>query len=159
MIRALALILGLLLGLVLAGATGGTVAHLRMLAGERLPGWVAGLDAGSRLVEGSGTLNGAALHWRRQGLGLALDLRGPDWQARGRGQLEGAALRIDDLSGIVPLDWLGAGGGVLALEAGEVLLGPDGSLRAARIDGQARGGQLEGPVTLVWDDGWALSSR
>ena len=160
MIRALALILGLLLGLALAGLAGGTVAHLRTLAGGHLPGWVAGLDGDSGFAEGGGTLNGATLHWRRQGLGLAISLSGPDWQASGRAQLDGTALRIGDLSGIVPLGWLDAGEGVLALEGGEVVLAPDGSLRAARIDGQARGSQPDGPVTLVWEGGtWVLTAR
>lgn len=160
MIRALGLIVGLLLGLALAGLWGGTVGHLRLLAGDRLPGWVAGLDPDSGLNAGRGTLNGAALHWHRDGLGLALSLSGPDWQASGRARLDGAALGIGDLQGLVLLDWLGAGEGLLALEAGEIRLGPRGDLLSARIDGQVRGGQPEGPVTLVWEDGgWVLTAR
>ncbi|MCB1389290.1 MAG: hypothetical protein KDK12_09175 [Rhodobacteraceae bacterium] len=164
MIRALALILGLLLGLTLALLVGGTLGHARMLAartGWELPGWTAGLDESSGITGGRGDLNGAALRWRWDGwTGIEAALTGPDWQAQGRLRPAGTALRVDALGGVVPLDWLGAGPGLLALEAGEVILGLDGALRAARLDGQARGSEPEGAVTLTWDGSdWALASR
>lgn len=159
MIRGFSLLLGLVLGLALAGLWGGTLGHLRQVAGDRLPGWTAGLRADSRLVEGGGLLNGALLHWRRDGAGLALSLDGADWQATGRARLDGAALRIGDLAGIVPLAWLGAGEGMLALDGGEVRLRLDGTPLGARIEGQVRGAGPAGPVTLVWDGTWSLTAR
>ena len=163
MIRAIALILGLTLGLALALLVGGTLGHLRLIlpqTGLTLPEWVAGLEDDSRVAQGRGSLNGAALHWRLTGReGFAVSLSGADWQARGQALPPGAALRIGQLSGVIPLAYLDAGPGLLALAGGEVTLAPDGTLRSGRIEGTARGSEPDGAVALVWNDGWQLISR
>ena len=159
MIRGFAVFLGLWLGLCVAVLFGGTLAHLRM-TGLSLPDWVAGVADDARFTEGRGTLNGAALHWRLSGWsGFDVTLTGPDWQAQGRAEPEGTALRITQIAGIVPLGYLDAGAGDLALEGGEMLVGLDGTLRDGQLEGQARGSDPAGPVTLIWEDGWRLASR
>lgn len=160
MIRALALVLGLLIGLSLAALYAGTLGHLRQ-ANLPLPGWTDTLDAGSRVIEGRGTLNGAALTWRATGLdGLRLSLSGPDWQVQGQGMPGPGGLAISDLSGVLPLGVLGAGEGALVIEAGLLDVAFDGTLREGRIDGTARGSDPEGAVTLVLENGgWILSAR
>lgn len=160
MIRAFAVFLGLWLGLCLALLFGGTLGHLRMVSertGWALPGWVAGLDADSGFTRGHGTLDGAALDWRLAGWdGFDVSLSGPGWQARGRSEPEGAALRIGALSGTLPLERLGAGPGTLALEGGALLVGLDGEVREGRIDGQADGAA----VTLLREGGgWRVANR
>lgn len=157
--RVFALLLGLWLGLCAAALVGGTLGHLR-LTGLSLPGWTGGIDDSARFVEGRGTVQDAALHWRLSGWsGFDVSLTGPDWQARGWAEPEGAALRIGQIAGLVPLDLLGAGAGVLAIEAGEIVAGLDGSLRAGRLEGQARGSATDGPVVAIWNGGWTVSSR
>jgi len=160
MIRVLAVFLGLWLGLCLALLFGGTLGHLRMVSeriGWALPGWVAALDDDSGFTSGQGRLESASLDWRLTGWdGFDLRLTGPDWQATGRAEPEGAALRIGALRGTLPLDWLGAGPGMLALDGGDLLVGLDGEIREGRIDGQASGAA----VTLLWEGGaWRNASR
>lgn len=163
MIRALVLILGLSLGLVLAALVGGTAAHLRLVegwTGGALPGWMARLDADSRLTQGRGTWGEAVFSWRLIGLdGLAVSLTGPDWQAQGQALPGRDGLAIGQLSGVLPLAFLEAGPGMLALEGGMIALSPEGRLRAGQIDGIARGSDPEGSVRLTWDEGWKLAVR
>ncbi|MBN8292963.1 hypothetical protein JI664_13400 [Rhodobacter sp. NTK016B] len=160
MIRAFALVAGLLIGLLLAVLYAGTLGHARQ-AGLPLPVWTETLDAGSRLIEGRGTLAGASLSWRATGLdGVRLSLIGPDWQVQGQGMPGAGGLSVTDLSGIVPLGVLDAGEGALVIDAGALSLAFDGTLREGRIDGTARGSDPDGAVTLVWQDGgWVLSAR
>ncbi|WP_417625849.1 hypothetical protein [Pararhodobacter aggregans] len=160
MIRAFAVFLGLWLGLCLALMFGGTLGHLRMVSdrtGWALPAWVAGLEDDSGFVRGQGTLQGVALDWQLAGWdGFDLRLSGPDWQATARAEPEGAALRIGALAGSLPLERLGAGPGLLALEGGDLLVGLDGEVREGRIDGQTGGAA----VTLLWEGGgWRIASR
>ena len=121
MMRGFALLAGLLLGLAGAIAWGGRLAHLRALAD--LPGWTQGLDADSGLFAGSGTLDDAALRWVwTAGSGWVVTLSGRDWQAQGRAHPRPDGVRIDALSGLVPLALLTGGAGALAVERGTLAL-------------------------------------
>ena len=145
MIRALAVVLGLALGLTAAVAVGGRVGHLRALG--LAPAWTDSLDPDAGLPEGRGTVNGAALSWQWRGLrGWAVTLRGPDWQAQAQGWPRIEGVDLTDLRGVVPLAQLDAGAGVLALEGGALTLGWTGALRAGQVQGQAR----SGPLALRW---------
>ncbi len=149
MMRGFALLAGLLLGLAGAIAWGGRLAHLRALAD--LPGWTQGLDADSGLFAGSGTLDDAALRWVwTAGSGWVVTLSGRDWQAQGRAHPRPDGVRIDALSGLVPLALLTGGAGALAVERGTLALGWDGVLRDGWIDGRGQGGA----VGLAWRNGW-----
>ncbi|WP_068303492.1 hypothetical protein [Pararhodobacter sp. CCB-MM2] len=164
MIRAFLLFLGLWLGLCLAVLLGGTVGHLRQLSdwtGWALPAWTEGLDADAGFRHGAGRLEGARLSWALSGLsGFDVRLSGPDWQASGFATPEGASLRVDQLAGLVPLTWLQAGPGLLSLDGGQLRLGLDGTIDDGQLQGQARGSEPEGAVTLDWTgDGWALAAR
>jgi len=81
-IRALALTLGLLLGLALAILAEGRQVHLSALMGDSLPGWTQAIAADASLIRGSaGPLAGhLALDadWRLARIGLA----GPVWRLR-----------------------------------------------------------------------------
>lgn len=164
MIRAFAVFLGLWLGLCLALLFGGTLGHLRLVSertGWALPGWVAGLDDASRFTRGHGSWEGAVLDWRLAGWdGFDASLSGPGWQARGRAEPEGTALRIGALGGTLPLERLGAGPGMLALEGGALLVGLDGEVREGRFEGRIEG-QAEGPaLSLLWENGgWQMVNR
>ena len=161
MIRAALLLLGLWLGLCLAVLLGGSLGHLRQISdwtGWPLPAWTEGLEPSSGFLGGEGQFRGARLYWALSGLsGFRVGLSGPDWQAEGFATPQGETLVVDDLSGVVPLGWLGAGPGAMGLEGGEMTLGLDGTVRSARIEGTARGAEPSGPVLLEWSDGWVLT--
>lgn len=162
MIRGLVLFLGLWLGLCLAVLFGGSIGHLRQVSdwtGRALPDWTEGIEEGSGFTRGTARIDGARLTWAMSGWsGFDLTLSGADWRAEGFARPSGAVLEVSDLSGIVSLDWLGAGAGAMALQGGALSVGLDGTMRAAQVEGQARGGAVEGPARLTWDNGWALTA-
>lgn len=83
-LAAAALTVGVMAGLVAAVVTGGRMAHLRLVAGETLPAWTAGVPPESGLWQGRmplvlpGGANGppGALRWQL----AVLDHRGPLWR-------------------------------------------------------------------------------
>lgn len=159
MIRFLALVVGLALGLAVAVALNGRVAHLR-LAGLA-PEWMAGFDAGAGLLAGQSRFADATLRWQAVGVDLegprwALVLDGADWQARAEGRADAAGLRLTAITGLVPGAWLHPSGqGILAIRDGAVrIFLPAGVLLDGWLDGQARAlvlapVQVEGEVSLT----------
>lgn len=154
MIRALAVILGLALGLGGAAVVGGRVSHLRGLGLD--PVWSQGLDDAAGILAGQGVLGEGLLRWRWSGVnGWAVSWSGSDWQVQGRATPMLDGLRIDALSGVVPLAALTGDAGALMIEAGALALDLDGALIAGRIEGRATG-----PVALIWQDGgWVAQAR
>lgn len=159
MIRALVVILGLLLGLVLALGLGGQVGHLR--AAGLAPGWMAGLADEAGLRAGRGEVAGAQLRWRFHGVDAlgphwAAQIDGDDWQVRAMVRADLTGLWFQSVEGLVPGSLLAVGGlGLIAVQEGALLLWlPSPMWFEGHLSGVARGlhlgaVQAEGPVTLT----------
>lgn len=166
MMRRLALWLivlaGLALGLALALAVNGRMAHLRALA-LPLPEWGAAIDDSAGLMQGSARLGSVDLGWRLAGLGRA----GPVWQMR----LSGTGLALQ-APAVLVRPGEGARGPVLALSpvAGQVDSGAlpgwpqarleptRGGLRLDLRHGQVTALEIEGLARDVMFEGSALGS-
>lgn len=154
MIRVLALIFGLLIGLGAAVSVGGTLAHLRLALGSALPGWTEGLAPVSGLLRGEGRIAGAALRWHLDGIDAAgprwgVTLAGDDWQAAGVVRVGPGGFRADTVQGLVSGAALGVDGqGALSVTGGVLALpGIDGWL-----EGRANGLALERGAQPVFGD-------
>ena len=169
MIRGVAVILGLAVGLAGAVIVGGRMAHLRALFADSLPAWTAGLDDSAGVLRGHGALRGADLRWHLAGVGWqgpewSARLNTADWQAGGTLRLPGAGVVVDGVNGVLPAVWLDANGrGLIAIDAGQLVFdGRIGAVLGGQITGQARDVTLgaavpDGAVTLVWaGGGWRL---
>jgi len=170
MIRAVALLTGLVLGLGLAVAAYGRMGHLRLLMD--LPGWTGAIAADAGLLAGQARLPaGFALDWRLAGIGRA----GPVWS----GAIHRHDTRLDLTAGLQP----GPGTGLhlwLRLDPGTATPGGPrlsghfpsvtgtglvaGSGLSLELEGRGtriRAGDTDrpdGPVTLsLGPDGWRLS--
>ena len=112
MIRFVAAVIGLALGLAAAALSEGRMGHLRALAGAALPGWTESVAADARLWRGrAGAGNpgthGAVMHWSlaglsRDGLRWRVELTAPGARIAATATLSPAApetLRLADLSG------------------------------------------------------------
>lgn len=96
MIRWFVILAGVALGAGLALLFEASMGHLRLLAGDRLPGWTAAVEAQARLVSGRAEIGRAGpddaplhLSWSFSGIGAG----GPHWRLRldgpgSRGQAE-----------------------------------------------------------------------
>ena len=169
MIRGLALILGLMVGLAGAVIVGGRMAHLRALTGDNLPAWTAGLDDSAGVLRGQGRIDGAELRWHLAGV----DWQGPrwsarlntaDWQMGGTVHFRGVQVTVAAVNGVLPAAWLAPDGqGLIAIGTGQMTFDWRGG---ALIDGQIVGHSrdvtlgtalLDGAVTLVWTgDAWRV---
>lgn len=148
MIRALVLVLGLALGLTLAGITQGRMAHLRALL--TLPEWTQPIAADAGVLRGHATgPGGYVLRWR-----LARpDWRGPVWAL----WIEGPGTRID-LEAVLARTGLalGAAQGTGALQ-GPVLAGRfEVTGGAGSVTAQGLRLDLDGRGTALVRDGATL---
>lgn len=165
MIRALALVVALALGLAAAVGIGGRMAHLRAAFGSNLPDWTTTLDADAGMISGHGLVAGADLRWQlvgvdTQGGRWLVVVSGTDWQVQGVAHWRGGALTVASLIGIAPGAWVAGGSeGIIAVTGGTLSLSPlTGQIAEGQIDGTARdvvlaGVPVSGPVSLIWQDG------
>jgi len=167
---------GFLLGAVLALALEGSMGHLRMLAGDRLPGWTDAIAPDARLARGSAEFAshgpvGEPLHlaWVFGGIGA----EGPHWRLRLAGPgVRGAAdlrprlrkLRLDGVSGEIEAAALSGlplrPGGLIVIEAAEADIGvASGAPELVAASAIWRGAMLEdvplgtGRIRLAAEDG------
>lgn len=91
MMRALVIVLGLALGLAVAAVIDGRMAHLRLVAGDRLPAWTAALPDDAGLWRGTLPDGSAELRWRFSGLSLSGAERGLSWRL----EAVGPGLRLE----------------------------------------------------------------
>lgn len=144
MIRALALMIGVALGLAGAGVVGLRGAHLR-LALVDLPGWI---DDAAGVRAGHGALAAGQLRWVLLGVfgpRWAVTLHGSDWQAEAAATLGGAGWQISGVSGVLPAVVFAPGAeGTLGLDGGRLRLTWAGQVQAGWVTGQARGLVLDG---------------
>lgn len=91
MMRALAIVLGLALGLAAAAVIDGRMAHLRLVAGDRLPEWTAALPDETSLWRGRLPGEATELRWRFAGPSLS----GPDYGLSWRLEAVGPGLRLE----------------------------------------------------------------
>jgi hypothetical protein len=85
--KALVMVMALLVGIALALLTQGRMAHLRLVAGDLLPGWSAAIAADASVLSGRAQLAPLDLSWRA----VWPDGSGPVWRL----QLTGPGTRLD----------------------------------------------------------------
>lgn len=178
MIRGVAAVLGLALGLVAAALSEARMGHLRMLAGDALPHWSTAIADDARLrrgraAPGNPDPHGAVLQWAldgvdRDGLRWRVELTAPGARLEARARLAPAAprnLRLSEFSGAVELAPLTAAAhteSAAALDAdGRIALqGGQGrfDLRAGRLAALEAQGALEA-VTIAGRDFGAGPAR
>jgi len=174
MIRILALLIGLAVGLAAAATVYGRVSHLRAAAPwlgtylAPLPGWTDALSADAGVLSGAAFgPSGVVLSWQLDGI----DLDGPRWSFRADGAglslvlqarlAAGPALALDNVAGEAAVTGARLSGhfvitgGEGRIDAAGLTLTLTAQGRRQRLDGVAL---PDGPVTLTLDPGagWRL---
>jgi hypothetical protein len=169
--RAIGLIAALMIGLTGALVTDGRVAHLRLLAGDRMPVWAARLPDEAGLLRGHAAVGkegaGWDLRWDLRRLALSgpvwsVQLTGPDTMLAGEMTLTGSGLRLAALTGSLDLAALTGQEGMPAVLARSGVSGQISLTGGQAVAGYGQGlvrrmsGRADARATAIGFDGHHL---